>query len=101
MIGSKAPSSNSTLKSVVRTGDLYLGNCDPSVTVESLTKYICDEIRMNIEKCECLPSRYVNSKSFKLTLNMHDRMRLLSPDVWPEGIVCRKYFSPRKNNQNS
>ena len=40
VIGSKAPSSNSTLKSAVRTGDLYLGNCDPSVTVESLTKYI-------------------------------------------------------------
>ena len=99
VIGSKATSSDSTLRSAVRMGDLYLGNCDPSVSVESLVKYISDEIKIDNVKCESLQSRYENSKSFKLTLNMHDRMKLLSPDVWPEGIICRKYFTPRNNKQ--
>ena len=86
-----------TLKSAVRMGDLYIGNCETSVTVQLLTTYIRDEISVNIQGCEQLNSRSAHSNSFKVTLNMDDRRKLLCPDVWPEGIVCRKFFNPRKN----
>ena len=49
-----------------------------------------------VNKCETLVSRNENSKSFKVTLNLVDRQKLLSPDVWPEGIICRKFYSSRK-----
>ena len=46
-------------------------------------------------KCEALVTRSAHSTSFKVTLNASDRIKLLSPDVWPEGIVCRKFYNPR------
>ena len=98
IIGSRQTSS---LKSAVRRGDLYIGNCETSVTVQLLTAYIKDEIGVNIQVCEQLNSRTAYSNSFKVTLNMEDRLKLLSPEVWPEGIVCRKFFSSRKNDNNN
>ena len=97
VIGSRQTSS---IKSAVRMGDLYIGNCDLSVTTESLSEYIRDEIDVSIDSCEQLNSHSAYSNSFKVTLNMKDRLRLLTPDVWPEGIVCRKFFKPRKANNS-
>ena len=88
-----------TLKSAVRMGDLYIGNCETSVTVQLLTEYIRDEISVDIHGCEQLNSHNAYCNSFKVTLNMSDRLKLLSSDVWPEGIICRKFFNPRKNNK--
>ena len=98
IVGSKKTVVGGTLKSAVRLGDLYIGNCDQDVTSESLTKYIFDEMKIKVEKCEQLVTRNVNCVSFKLTLNMNDRQKLLSPDVWPEGIICRKFYNPRRNS---
>lgn len=99
IVGSKKPSVDVSLRSAVRMGDLYVGNCDSSATIESLSQYISNEIEINIEKVENIPLRYTNSKAFKVTLNMKDRLKLLSADFWPEGIVCRKYYNSSKSNQ--
>ena len=50
---------------------------------------------IKVHKCEPLESRSKLSKSFKLSLNRNDRYRLLNPDVWPEDIICRKFYSSR------
>ena len=63
---------------------------------ESIADYILKEMNIVVNKCEPLVSRNENSKSFKVTLNLRDRQRLLSPEVWPEGIICRKFYSGRK-----
>ena len=75
--------------------DLYIGNCDNVVTPDSISEYILDEMNIRIVKCEPLVSRNVNSKSFKVTMNITDRLKLISAEVWPEGIICRKFYSPR------
>ena len=48
-----------------------------------------------VQKCQLLASKNENSKSFKVTLKLNDRQKLLSSEVWPEGIICRKFYSPR------
>ena len=53
-------------------------------------------VRVVVSKCESLVTRNENSKSFKVSLNVSDRQKLLSPEVWPEGIICRKFYSGRK-----
>ena len=83
------------LKSATRYADLYVGNCELGVTSEYLKKYILDEMEISVEKCEALVTKSAYSTSFKVTLNASDRIKLLSPDVWPEGIVCRKFYNPR------
>ena len=94
IIGARKLAGNIPLKSATRLGDLYLGNCDIEVTPESIIEYIHDITKVDIVKCDPLKSKNVHCKSFKLTMNMNDRSTLLNSDVWPEGILCRKFFSP-------
>ena len=87
------------LKGASRTTDLYIGNCDTDVTGDMLTQYISDIINVSIKHCEQLVTRYDNYNSFKLTVSVNDKDKLLSPDVWPDEVVCRKYFYPRKTQK--
>ena len=98
IIGTKKTSETGiTIKGVVKKADLYVGNCDLNVNSEAIKEYIYKECKISIESCEELKSRNPSSKSFKVTLNIKDRNKLLSSDVWPEDIICRKFFSPRNN----
>ena len=98
IIGSKKES-NSVLKSAVKSADIFIGNCDTDVTAETLSKYIRDELQVNVLKCESLVTRYDNYSSFKVTLRVNDRVKLLNSDVWPEGIICRKFYSRRTKTE--
>ena len=87
------------LKNSPRRADIYVGNCDVDVSPESLQQYIEEEVKIKVKKCEKLITRYDNYASFKVTLFINDREKLLSSDVWPSDIVCRKYYSPRNSHQ--
>ena len=91
----KKNNSSNTIKSAKKHGDLYVGNCDLGVTADSLSSYISKEIGFKVVACEELKTRSIVSKSFKVTMNMHERQKLLNPNVWPEEIVCRKFYKPR------
>ena len=86
-----------TLRSAKRTADLYIGNCDINVTSDVLIKYIRDELNVIVCGCEQLESKYDDYNSFKVTLESNNRLKLLSSDMWPEGIVCRRFYKPRHN----
>ena len=97
VVGSRT-SNTGSLKSAARTADLYIGNCDVEVSVDSLIEYIYDVTEIRVKKCEELITKYDDYKSFKVSLLLNDRVRLLSSDIWPEGIVCRKYFNPKNQS---
>ena len=92
IVGSKKMPGNLTIRSAMRTADIYVGNCDLDVTVESLSDYIHSEIKVKVLQCELLVSKNPRCKSFKVTLNMNDRPKLLSAETWPEEIVGRKFL---------
>ena len=83
------------MKSAVRTADIFISNCDTEVTADSLGRYIYDEFKVKVQKCENLVTRYNDYKSFKVSLLVNDRVKLLNPELWPEGIICRKFYNPR------
>ena len=87
------------MKSAVKTADIYVGNCELTVTCEELSKYIKDETNIAVLGCEKLKSKYnfPNYNSFKVCVSIKDRNLLLSPDIWPEEVVCGKYYTPRNN----
>ena len=95
IIGSKNVSPSNILKSALKKVNLYVGNCDISITPETLTSYIKDEICVNIFKIISLETKYDSYTSFKITVDINDRPKLLSPDVRPTGIVCRKFYNPK------
>ena len=97
VVGSKKNPQTAIVKGAKRFEDLYIGNCDLQVTVESLSLYISKEMGVKVQKCEALETRSTVSKSFKVSLNINDRQKLLNPDIWPEDIICRKFYNPRQN----
>ena len=88
---------NKMVKSAARMADLYVGNLDVNVTVEAIVDYVKNDIGVAIEKCETLKSRNPNYSSFKLSLTLDNRNKLLVPEAWPEGIICRKFYSSRNS----
>ena len=97
IIGSKKMDENKMVKSAARMADLYVGNLDVNVTVEAIVDYVKNDIGVAIEKCETLKSRNPNYSSFKLSLTLDNRNKLLVPEAWPEGIICRKFYSSRNS----
>ena len=98
IIGSRQ-TEHGSLKSAVRTADIYVGNCGPDVNAQSIEEYLLDIYKIKINKCEELITKSQTYKAFKVSLNLDDRTKVLSPDAWPRGITCRKFYNPRiKNN---
>ena len=96
IVGSKRTKDNETITGATKVADIYLGNCDLDVTPESISGYIYKETNIVVNKCEPLVSRNKNCTSFKVNVKLNDRQKLLSAEVWPEGIVCRKFYSARR-----
>ena len=96
VVGLKKNNSPNSIRSAKRHGDLYLGNCDLEVTTDSLISYVKKETGISVIACKELETRSTMSKSFKISLNMSDRQKLLDPNVWPEEIICRKFYNPRR-----
>ena len=89
----------SSLKSALRATDIYVGNCAVDATPDTILKHIQHVAQIDVQKCEKLETGYDDYTSFKVTVKMNDRIKLLSPDMWPSDIICRKYFTPRRSRQ--
>ncbi|KAK3887456.1 hypothetical protein Pcinc_008458 [Petrolisthes cinctipes] len=94
---------NSRFKGSARTADIYIGNVDLESDVEDVMQYVQDDLQIKVIGCSELVSQYANRdwKSFKLTVDMNDRERLLQPDCWPESVNVRKYYVPKPKNKTS
>ena len=86
---------NGALRGAKRTVDLYIGRCDDEVNEDDIKHYIKNELNIEALKCEKLSTRIPLSTAFKLTVKLEDRPQLLKGDSWPEGIICRRFYSPR------
>ena len=81
IVGSKKLSKSHIIKSATKIVDIYVGNLDSDVTTEAINDYVKSDIGIKIEKCEALQSRNPHYRSFKFSINIDDRSKLLSPDV--------------------
>ena len=86
---------------VRQTIDVYVGRCDKSVSVDELKTYIENDIEVQVLGCICLNDNKSDTqmKSFKVTVLLEEREKLLDASKWPENIRVRKFFNPRKNGQ--
>ena len=86
---------NGALRGAKRTVDLYIGRCDDGVNEDDMKDYIKNELNIESLKCEKLSTRIPLSTAFKVTVKLEDRPHLLKGDSWPEGIICRRFYSPK------
>ena len=80
--------------------DIFVGGCSLDATPENIEE-LCKEHDVNVRKCEPLPTKSQWYKSFKVSILLHDREKLLSADVWPRGVFVRKFYRPRRPGGNS
>ena len=100
IVGSKKDDGKSNLKSAVRKTDIYLGICSLDTTSDDVKDYILKEINVTIDECVPLNCKDPRCKSFRISLDMRDKDKLLEADVWPEEIMCRQFFHSRKVKNN-
>ena len=86
-----------SLKGVQITNDIYIGRCDSSVTVDTLSQFIKNEVEVPLLKCECISNENATAKSFKVKVNGNDVVKIFDASVWPENIHVRKFFYKSKN----
>ena len=83
------------LVAAVRTLDVFVSGCGLDTTEDCISAY-CRNNGVAVNKCESLPTRSRWCKCFKINANPVDRDRLMSPDLWPEGIIIKKFFPPSR-----
>ena len=100
VFGTKSTTS-SKFKGSFRTSDIYVGNVDTNADVNDVIAYVNNEIGINAISCTELESQYKDRswKSFKLTVSIYDREKLLKSELWPQSVNVRKYYNPRTKSQ--
>jgi len=77
--------------------DAFIYRVDPDTTTEMMRQYISDN-EINIKSLECVSNPNAKFKSFKLTTTVSKFKELFNADLWPEGIMIRKYIPPRRGD---
>lgn len=99
LLGTRKINNNSNkFSSAPRMFDLYIGNCNVDMTPDDLKEYILNETQIIVSACEELMTQRINAKSFKVTTTFEERDTLLNEDLWPEGILFRKYFKSKSGH---
>ena len=100
IIGTKKDNTSTNIKSANRQLDLYVGNFDSSIACETISEYVSVNNDIKVFDCiELTSNKYF--KSFKLSVGSNDRDKLLVSNLWPEGIICRKFYSKINKNTKS
>ena len=94
VIGKKTSSGTMSWGGAPLTVDCYVGRVDFSVSAEQIK---ADIVAMGIDVVgiEANQTRHSLFKSFKLVIKKMDFPNLNTPEVWPEGVVFRRFRRPR------
>ena len=94
IIGKKPSSGAMSWGGAPLTVDCYVGRVDFSVSGDQIKT---DVVAMGIDVIEIEENqtRHRLFKSFKLVVKKTDFAQLNSPEIWPEGVVFRRFRRPR------
>ena len=73
---------------------IFIGGCSLNCTEDDLKSY-CSSIGVTPKACTNLETKASWYTAFKITVAEAERDKLMSPDLWPEGIFLRKFYAPR------
>ena len=82
-------------KGAERCIDIYIGRCSENVTPEMLEDYMKTDLNIQLRKCQQLSTKVPYSSAFKVTVNDNYKNIMLDPESWPEGVICRRFYTNR------
>ena len=77
------------------TTELYVGNVSTNVSVEEAKQAIID-LGVEVIELEVI-RRHNHFQSFRLRVKRTDFEKMKDPDIWPDGIVIRRFFRGKRN----
>ena len=95
--GTKKSFDNISFKSANRYIDLYLGRCESTCNTDTVINYLKSELKVTPIECIMIETKVRFSTAFKITVDVKDKDSLFEPSSWPDGVICRKFFSSRNN----
>jgi hypothetical protein len=100
---SRAVSGFKAARPYVKKAIYALYNVDRKESAESLTKFVKEELSVDVISCfeTNLQNPNSYSRSFRLCINAKDNQLFLVPDKWCDGIVIKKWrFDNREQRQH-
>lgn len=95
-------SSSLTFAAVARRAYLYVGNVNMSATEDVLKNYLKHKFADNEFIIEALPKRDdAQSRAFKLVCDYSLLNDLYRPELWPNGVIVKRFFRGRGQNKQS
>ena len=94
VIGKKPSSGVMSWGGAPLTIDCYIGRVDTSVSSDQIKSDV-ESMGVNVVDIQENQTRHHLFKSFKLVIRKTDFDRLNAPEVWPEGVVFRRFRRPR------
>ena len=91
---------SATLSGVPKVLDVFVGGCELSSTHHQIEEY-CKSSGIDLKGCEPLETKSRWYKSYKISVLLSHRDKLLQPEFWPEGIFVRKFFKARSKQQQN
>jgi hypothetical protein len=79
--------------------DLFIFRVDKSTLEADITNHLANH-SVTIQTLECVSHQNAKYKSFKLSVPKSEYDKLFDENLWPEGIMIRKYVPPRANKSS-
>ncbi|XP_070532996.1 uncharacterized protein [Ptychodera flava] len=76
---------------------VFVSRLRPETDTEHLVRYIRETMRIDTIDCDKLKTKYDSYASFCIAVRPDNFESLMNPDVWPEGVLIRKFYQPRKS----
>ena len=77
------------------TTELYIGNVSVGVSLED-AKTAITELGVKVVEME-VAGKHNHFQSFRLRIKKIDLEKVKNPDFWPDGIVVRRFYRPRRD----
>ena len=85
---------NEKIKSGTKYTDLFISRVHNDVPIDDLKEFI-EEEGINIIAMERVSHTESRMQSFNLTICSQDKDSVLNDSFWPEGVMCRQFFTRR------
>ena len=86
--------SDLSIASEERILDIFVGGCGSNSTNDTITAY-CSNNCVLLKKCEDLRSASEWTKSYKISVKLSDKEKIMDAAFWPQGVFVRKFFRSR------
>jgi hypothetical protein len=87
------------LGSVSRLNWIFVSRLKPDISKDDINNFLTGN-GISGHCCEDVVSRFTSYKSFKIGVSDEDKLKLLDPLFWDEGILVKEYVPRRRNFNN-